>query len=90
MPVSKSSGPNTLKLIVLKVRAEISSPIADLVDLSFPSGKFPNSLKTSKIIQTFKKGSPLEPSNYRPQVLYFLTLIKYIFVYVYLKKTNAF
>ena len=33
---------------------------------TFSSGKFPSSLKVSKVIPVFKKVSPLDPSNYRP------------------------
>ena len=67
MPVSKSSGPNSIPTKILKVvSTEISSPLASLVNLSFETGKFPTSLKSSKVIPVFKKGSPLDPSNYRP------------------------
>ena len=45
---------------------KISIAIAELVNLSFSTGKFPSSLKVSKVIPVFKKASPLDPSNYRP------------------------
>ena len=67
MPLSKSSGPNSIPTKILKlISAEISIPIAKLVNLSFSSGKFPSSLKVSKVIPVYKKASPLQPSNYRP------------------------
>ena len=70
IPPSKSSCPNSVPIKILKsVCAEISNPIADLVNLSFSTGKFLSSLKEviSKVIPIFKnKGSPLETSNYRP------------------------
>ena len=67
MPISKSSGPNSVPTKILKlVSANISIAIAELINLSFSSGKFPSSLKVSKVIPVFKKASPLDPSNYRP------------------------
>ena len=67
MSPSKSSGPNSVPIKILKmIYTDISVPIAKLVNLSFQSGIFPSTLKISKIIPCFKKGSPLDPSNYRP------------------------
>ena len=67
MPLSKSSGPNSIPTKILKLVSEkISSPIADLVNLSYSIGKFSTCLKLSRAITIFKKGSPREPSNYRP------------------------
>ena len=67
MPLSKSSGPNSIPIKILKlVCKEISYPLTELVNLSFSIGQFPSVLKLSKVIPIFKKGSPLETSNYRP------------------------
>ena len=67
MPLSKSSGPNSIPIKILKlVCKEISYPLTELVNLSFSTGQFPSALKLSKVIPIFKKGSPLETSNYRP------------------------
>ena len=65
---SKSSGPNSIPVRVLKLlKLDISEPISTLINRSFSAGVFPSALKVSKVIPVFKnKGSPLEVSNYRP------------------------
>ena len=65
---SKSSGPHSIPVRVLKLlKLDISTPIASLINRSFEVGTFPSILKTSKVIPVYKnKGSPLNPSNYRP------------------------
>ena len=65
---SKSSGPNSIPIRILKLlNIEISKPISTLINRSFDKGVFPSVLKISKVIPVFKnKGSPLEVSNYRP------------------------
>ena len=65
---SKSSGPNSIPIKVLKLlKHDISAPISFLINRSFTTGIFPSALKTSKVVPVFKKkGSPLEISNYRP------------------------
>ena len=65
---SKSSGPNSIPMRILKLICDdISIPISKLINRSFETGIFPSLLKTSKVVPVFKnKGSPLEVSNYRP------------------------
>ena len=65
---SKSSGPNSIPVRILKLlKLDISNPISILINRSFSTGVFPSTLKVSKVIPVFKnKGSPLEVSNYRP------------------------
>ena len=64
---SKSTGPNSIPIKILKLLVQdISEPITTLVNISFINGTFPSILKTSKVTPIFKKGSPLEVSNYRP------------------------
>ena len=65
---SKSSGPNSIPVRILKLlNLEISKPISTLINRSFETGVFPSVLKISKVIPIFKnKGSPLVVSNYRP------------------------
>ena len=41
-----------------------------LVSLSFTTGEFPNLCKIAKVILLFKKGDPLDCSNYRPISLF--------------------
>ena len=63
----KASGPNSIPTIVLKhLNSEISIVLANLFNLSFSTGVFPDILKTSSIIPLFKKGSKLSCGNYRP------------------------
>ena len=64
---NKSAGPNSLPTPILKNCADVLSfPISYLVNLSFTTGEFPNLCKIAKVIPLFKKGDPLDCSNYRP------------------------
>jgi hypothetical protein len=64
---NKSSGPNSIPIKILKlIHQDISFPLSNIINLSFTKGRFPSTLKLSKVIPVFKKGSPLESSNYRP------------------------
>ena len=64
---SKSVGPNSIPIKLLKIIGSSLSPyLASLVNNSFQTGIFPNKLKVAKVISLFKKGSPELPSNYRP------------------------
>jgi hypothetical protein len=64
---NKSSGPNSIPIKILKLlHQDISIPLSDIFNLSFIKSHFPSTLKLSKVIPVFKKGSPLESSNYRP------------------------
>ena len=67
MNVSRSSGPYSLPVSVLKIiRDCISEPLAFLVNDSFTSGNFPDKLKLARITSIFKKGSRFDKDNYRP------------------------
>ena len=67
MDASKSSGPYSIPLTILKtIRDYISEPLAFLVNDSFASGNFPDKLKLARITPVFKKGSRLDIDNYRP------------------------
>ena len=64
-----------------------------LVNLSFTIGEFPSLCKIAKVIPLFKKGDPLDCSNYRPISL--LSTFSKIFekcvykrVYSFLEKIN--
>ena len=64
---SKSVGPNSIPIKLLKIIGYSVSPLlALLVNQSFQSGIFPDKLKIAKVISLFKKGNPELPSNYRP------------------------
>ena len=67
MDVSKSSGPYSVPVTILKtIRDYISEPLAFLVNDSFTSGNFPEKLKLARITPVFKKGSRFDKGNYRP------------------------
>ena len=45
---------------------EIIEPVSHIVNLSITSEMVPSSFKQAKVIPLFKKGSKLDPGNYRP------------------------
>ena len=62
----KASGPNSIPTVVLKhLNSEISIILADLFNLSFSTGVFPDILKISSVSPLFKKDSKLACGNYR-------------------------
>ena len=64
---NKACGPNSIPVhILLLLKTEISKLLSDLINLSFASGRYPDSLKIAEIIPAFKKGSRLSVNNYRP------------------------
>ena len=64
---NKSAGPNSLPTPILKNCADVLSfPVWYLVNLFFITGEFPNLCQIAKVIHLFKKGDPLDCSNYRP------------------------
>ena len=63
----KSTGPNSIPTDILQLlNNEISTPISNIVNLSFSSGSFPDILEIAKVIPVFKNGSKLDVNNYRP------------------------
>ena len=67
---NKSPGPNSLPTPILKNCADaLSFPISYLVNISFTTGEFPKFCRIAKAISLFKKGNPLDCSNYRPITL---------------------
>ena len=63
----KASGPNSIPTFILKdFNREISIILANLFNLSFSNGVFPDILKTSSVLPLFKKDSKLSCVNYRP------------------------
>ena len=64
---SKSVGPNSIPINLLKIIGSKISPLLVLLaNQSFQSGIFPDKLKIAKVISLFKQGNPELPSNYRP------------------------
>ena len=67
MNVSKSSGPYSVPVTVLKIMKDrISDPLALLANNSFTSGNFRDKLKLSRILSIFKKSSRFDKDNWRP------------------------
>ena len=64
---SKATGPTSIPSRILPlIKAEIADPLANIINLCFVKGIFPEKIKLAKIIPVFKKGPKLECSNYRP------------------------
>lgn len=64
---NSSTGLDSVPVKLLKLAKHIISlPLANLVNESFSSGTFPDSMKCARIVPIHKNGSPLEVNNYRP------------------------
>lgn len=67
LSTSKSSGPYSIPIYLLKVLKEyVSYPLTVIYNHSFSTGLVPDNLKLSCVIPIHKKGSQLDISNYRP------------------------
>ena len=63
----KATGPNSIPSKILKNNKDVlSEPLCDRIHLVFVSGTFIQQLKTAKLIPVYKKGDPLDCTNYRP------------------------
>ena len=63
----KSTGPYSIpNQIIKQISTSISTPISNICNNSFITGKYPDVLKISKVIPIHKKDSKLDVSNYRP------------------------
>ena len=63
----KSIGPNSTPTKLLKKYFKtISITISKLINQSFVTGIFPETLKHASVIPIFEKAAPLECTNYRP------------------------
>ena len=64
----KASDPFSIpsQTLLLVKQCIISTPLSNILNISFISGIFPTNLKTAKVIPVYKKGSTLELTNYRP------------------------
>ena len=64
---NKAAGIDGISGIFLKDGAKIlSKPLTDLINLSISLSPVPDSCKVAKLKPLFKKGSKLEPKNFRP------------------------
>ena len=87
--VSKAAGIDNLSGSFLKDGAKgLSKPIRDLCNLSITSEKFPDPCKVVKLKPLYKKGSVIEPCNYRPISL--LPLISKVIEKVIHDQTSTF
>ena len=48
------------------MRCELSKPLSWIANICLSTGTHPDELKTAKVVPSFKKGSKLLTSNYRP------------------------
>ena len=63
---SKSSGPSTISIKILKIaNNHISCTFSDICNISFNEGIFPDINKIAKVIPIYKDGS-MKDNNYRP------------------------
>ena len=64
---NKSSGPFSIPSQIFSlIKTEISTPLSNIINMSFTTGIYPSNLKIAKVIPIHKKGSKLELTNYRP------------------------
>ena len=63
----KVCGPNSIPTRIIKdFKEELSKPFSDVINISFSSGIFPNSMKLAKVVPVYKKDDKLDCNNYRP------------------------
>ena len=64
---NKATGPASIPLKLLHIVADlIVFPLCHIINLSFSSGIFPDSLKVAKVLPLHKGGSSQELNNFRP------------------------
>lgn len=67
LPNKFSAGLDEIPVKILKHVAHfISEPLADIINESFTTGTFPDSLKGAKVVPIYKNGEPTSVENYRP------------------------
>ena len=87
--ITKSAGIDNISGLFLKDGAEVlSSPIAQLCNLSISTSSFPDGCKTAKLLPLYKKGCKTDPQNYRPISL--LPLISKIIEKIVHNQTQSF
>ena len=64
---NKSCPVSSYPVKVLKYISDIISPIlADIMNISFSTGTFPDLLKVARVVPVYKGGEKTDPNNYRP------------------------
>jgi len=64
---NKTYGLYSIPTKILKAaKCSLSLPLAQLINRSFKTGKYPSKLKKSKITAIFKSDDDTDPTNYRP------------------------
>jgi len=67
LSISKAPGIDNIPALFLHDGVSVlCKPITQLVNLSISVAEFPNKCKVAKVKPLFKKGSKIEPQNYRP------------------------
>ena len=67
---SNSTSPSSIPVRLFKTAAPfIILPLCKLINISFHTGVFPDSIKVVKVVPTFKSGSFQDIYNYRPTLL---------------------
>ena len=93
LPSNKAYGLYSCPIRVLKcAKSILSSPLAEPINLSVQSGKYPSKLKHAKIIPVYKGDDETDPGNYRPisllsvfNIIFFLNYVQSIEVILYIK-----
>ena len=95
LDTSKANGPASIPAKALNlIKAEISTPLAEIFNMSFNTGVFPDALKLAKVLPVYKnKGKVTDCGNYRPISLLsnldkVLEKLIYKRVYSYLTRLN--
>jgi hypothetical protein len=66
LPNTTSVGPDNIPTSLIKACVDnICIPLIEMINKIFETGHFPEVFKIAKIIPLFKKGSKLDPMNYR-------------------------
>ena len=67
MSVSKSVGPNSMPILILKSNVDqLIDPITSILHKSLAEGTFPDLLKLASVCPIFKKNDITKCANYRP------------------------
>ena len=90
LKIKKTPGYDDITNKLLKsVIKEIIVPVTHIMNMSMLNGIVPGKMKIAKVVPIFKKGDPLERSNYRPISL-LTTLSKILEKLIYTRTFNFF